>query len=526
MAERRVTIIFEGSEGASRFYQNMGLVLQNHGFRVSLVGPVNYQTRSRNLGLAYVSIAGLDYKELLVQKPAVSAMTAGCMADLIHFLDAEATKNEENSLPPLCEAVKGFDPGMILSSSRPLHLSVALGNALCIPVLHLTSQAPVIKRMPRSGDFLDEPAWKTLRERGIASFLRQAEQKAAPIMAKCLGAVAPFWPTARQILALAGPGPLFPVLLSRTLVSCFDAMRKFDPLLYADKPKYAKLPPNVFEVQAFSFTPEIEDSLQENSKEEIEMLDHMCETSAGERPIFISFGFFTCHSSAFMTQLCVRALREKQLRAIIDSGLAGLSAADLSSINDPAEKAELEDYCQRNVLFVRRPALHRILSRVKLVVHEGGSFMTKLCLLYNKPTIVLPVMGESEDNAALVGKMKIGLMPSRLRTTTPDKLANLLFRVYFEQDAGERYVGILGAPFTVKPKFVNYALMSWMTPTALLSHSHRENFEADFADMISNYWEKSVSTSRHLQRMEDLRESSSCRRCCCPGPAKRVQEEP
>eukprot|EP00439_Symbiodinium_sp_Y106_P005316 s6511_g1.t1 len=53
-------------------------------------------------------------------------------------------------------------------TTRPLHYVLAIGNALCLPVLLLTLQSPAIRGLPLVGDYLDQVSWYGQKDMGIA----------------------------------------------------------------------------------------------------------------------------------------------------------------------------------------------------------------------------------------------------------------------------------------------------------------------------------------------------------------------
>lgn len=546
MSDRRVSLVFEGSDGAARFYLRIGGLLQKHGYRVSMVGPVDYQSRAQSLGLAYVALPGLEYKEEILMKPAAhEAIADEDLPKLVQFLDEEQARTQDQSLYTLCQALKGFEPNLVLCSSRPLHYVLAIGNALCLPVLLLTLQSPAIRGLPMVGDYLDQVSWYGQKESRVAAFLKQSEQQVGAMFTQWLGASSKFWPTARQLIALAGEKPQFPLFQARSLTSIFLEMRSCCPDRYYIKPVLPKLPPNVFEVIPFGLDKSTELSLPEFPREENRMVEDMM--TENEQPVLFSFGHLSAVNPQHLTELCVRALYSSQLRGIIETGVGGPCLDHLDTIEDSQERDTLKEYCKSGkVIFVKNICLARIVPRIGLIVHDGGTFLGRYALESHRPQIILPTFGEGMSNAASIVRLWVGRASESLNRTTPQWLADSLLRVMFEQDSGFNYSHIWNyerrdekkdsLKGTVVDKIsqnngmmsskINYRWQSWKTMQRLCLNSGKEDAEKAFLDTVGDYWEKSISTGLHLQQMEDLREKGPGFCCCRSTKAKRVHEEP
>jgi len=546
MSDRRISLVFEGSDGASRFYLRIGGLLQSHGYRVSMVGPVDYQSRAQSLGLAYVALPGLEYKEMMMKPAAHQAIADEDLPKLVKFLDEEQARTQDQSLYTLCQALKGFEPNLVLCSSRPLHYVLAIGNALCLPVLLLTLQSPAIRGLPLVGDYLDQVSWYGQKESKVAAFLKKNEEQVGAMFTQWLGTSTKFWPTARQMMALAGAKPAFPLFQARSLTSIFVEMRSACPDRYYVKPVMPKLPPNVFEVLPFSLDKKTELMLPEFPREENRMVEDMM--TEEEQPVLFSFGYLSAVNAQSLTQLCVRALYSSQLRGIIETGRGGPCLEHLDAIEDSQERETLREYCKSGkVIFVKNICLARIVPRIGLIVHDGGTFLGRYALESHRPQIILPTFGEGMSNAASVVRLWVGRASESLQRTTPQWLADSLLRVMFEQDAGFNYNhvwlyerthlmadSLKGAAHNREghnkgrmSSKINYRWQSWKTTTRLSLMSGKEDAEKAFVDKIGDYWEKSISTGIHLQQMEDLRDETRPGICCCRATkAKRVHEEP
>mmetsp|Transcript_68532 Transcript_68532/g.107867 ORF Transcript_68532/g.107867 Transcript_68532/m.107867 type:complete len:536 (+) Transcript_68532:53-1660(+) len=413
LAGKKVMIIWEGTAGAGRQYMAAASSLQKMGLTISLVGPPDVHVYAKHFELAYVCTSPSTHE--LLSRPSVVAATTANDYDL--FEKAWALENEAYTaanIHVICQAIKGFEPDLILTSTRPLHRVLAVGNALAIPVLCLALQEPV----DVLGDAF-EPAWATMKASKLASLLSSELQQWGPNFEQALGISSPaahFWPSVAQVKALAGKLPQFPYF---TLCNFEQLDRKDldfwsyvpdgfceqpETLPYNLKKKKAKKlkPSNVFALGCFqwdieeeAYMPALTDRVEAQKLEEF--IVHARESTGliADELIYVSFGPVICKDVKFMTSLVLRALKIANLKAIVDTS-CGMSLEQIKGLGD--EEA-LKEYCEKNVFFVHKVPAAKFLPRCSACLHDGNSAMIRHAMQANVPNIMVPIFGQQFQNA-------------------------------------------------------------------------------------------------------------------------------
>lgn len=351
LAAKKVTIIWEGTAGAGRQYMAAASFLQKLGMTVSLVGPPDVHVLAKHYELAYVCTSPSTHE--LLSRPSVVAATTANDYDL--FEKAWALESEPYTaanIHVICQAIKGFEPELILTSTRPLHRVLAVGNALTIPVLCLALQEPT----DVLGDCF-EPAWATMKASKLASVLSSELQQWGSSFEQALRISSPaahFWPSAAQVKALAGKLPRFPYF---TLYNFEQLDRKeldffsYDPDGFCEQPETLpynlskrkakkQKPSNVFALGCFqwdieeeAYLPVLYDRVEAQKLEEFIL--HASENLRvnDAELVYVSFGPVICKDVKFMTRLVLRACKIVNLKAIVDTS-CGMSLEQIKGDGD------------------------------------------------------------------------------------------------------------------------------------------------------------------------------------------------
>jgi len=144
--------------------------------------------------------------------------------------------------------------------------------------------------------------------------------------------------------------------------------------------------------------------------------------AAGPAPAYVGWGSMHVHTRRHMTRLAVGALREAGQRGIILGGWAGLSADAL----DGAEDAELREYCEGRVLFLKAAPHEWLFPRCVCAVHHGGIGTTQASLSAGTPTVVTPVFADQFLIAEKVGRERCGVGTSQLAELTLEELGRAM----------------------------------------------------------------------------------------------------
>lgn len=103
---------------------------------------------------------------------------------------------------------------------------------------------------------------------------------------------------------------------------------------------------------------------------------------AGETPICVGFGSMTDSSSEALTKIVFDAIAKVKQRAIILSGWGGLG------------KIEIADHLQEQVFVIDSIPHSWLFSKVKAVVHHGGSGTTAAVCRAGLPSVVVPFFAD------------------------------------------------------------------------------------------------------------------------------------
>eukprot|EP00913_Durusdinium_trenchii_P029596 g27740.t1 len=168
LAGRKVMIIYDGTAGATqtgagRHYIAAAVYLREMGLLVSMVGPPDASDLGRHFEVSYVSTSP-STSEILSAESVIKATTEAFLQRIFQWAETEPYK--AGNINVICQAIKGFEPELILTSTRTLVTALTVGNALSIPVLPLALQEPTWSL----SDAL-EPAWAKMKESSIAQLL-------------------------------------------------------------------------------------------------------------------------------------------------------------------------------------------------------------------------------------------------------------------------------------------------------------------------------------------------------------------
>lgn len=518
LAEKKVMIIWEGTAGAGRQYLAAASCMQKQGMSISLVGPPDAHVFAKHFELAYVCTSPSTHE--LLSRPSVVAATTANDNDL--FEKAWALENEAYTaanIHVICQAIKGFEPDLILTSTRPLHRVLAVGNALAIPVLCLALQEPV----DVLGDAF-EPAWATMKASKLASLLSSELQQWGSSFEQALGSSSPaahFWPSVAQVKALAGKLPRFPYFTLYNFeqmdrknieIFCYEPDGVCEqpetlPFKRQDKWKAKCKPTNVFALGCFqwdieeeAYLPALYDRVEAQKLEEF--INHARENLGVQDAdlVYVSLGPVICKDVKFMTSLVLRAFKIVNLKAIVDTS-CGMS---LEQIKGEGDEDTLKDYCEKNVFFVHKVPAAKFLPRCGACLHDGNSSMLRQAMHANVPSIIVPIFGQQFQNAQrmsghahciLINEMK-GLIPSTLASGLEHFITE---KKHFRSMQWKTFICAERAPFLSK----------------LAEHR--------LVHLLQKTWTETLKDNNFLKDMDDLKadDGGACR--CCSAKGRRVQ---
>jgi len=158
---------------------------------------------------------------------------------------------------------------------------------------------------------------------------------------------------------------------------------------------------------------------------------------SGTPPVYIGWGSMFCQSAEFMSKIAVGALRHIGARGVICAGWAGISKE--------TTPAELHEYCDENVLFVKSAPHEVLFPQCACIVHHGGCGTTAASVRSGKPTVIMPVMGDQFDFADGINKINCGVGLPQFSKVTAVQLGNAVKKCLEDQavinaakDAGDK----------------------------------------------------------------------------------------
>jgi sterol 3beta-glucosyltransferase len=135
-----------------------------------------------------------------------------------------------------------------------------------------------------------------------------------------------------------------------------------------------------------------------------------------QTPIYMGWGSMKSKSSEHLVELCVRALRGSNQRAIVLEGDAGLSQEALeralSSIPCDENDDDCRDllrYANQHVLFVKSAPHEWLFPKVAAIIHHGGAGTTTASFRSGVPSVVAPVLADQFDHSRLVNRLGVGI---------------------------------------------------------------------------------------------------------------------
>ncbi|MFJ9770580.1 glycosyltransferase [Kitasatospora sp. NPDC101157] len=331
----RILIVTTGSRGDVAPFTGLGRRLVDAGHRVSVLAHPTFATLIESCGLEFRSLPGDPREFVLGRSRATSPEETRALATA--FVNGLADG--------VTDAVAG-GADLLLTAFAPSPLALTAGEALGVPVLgtYLTP-AFATARFPLPG-----PAGTG--DLGPAGNLAAGRERLRSAERLFSGAVARM----RERLGLPGTAAPEPLGHTRPVV------HGYSPLL---EPRPADWPAPV-EVSGFWWP-----ARPLGRRPPAELVDFL---QAGPAPVFIGFGSMAPDEGERLGELVTAAVRRAGVRAVVQAGWAGLTAAGdgILSVGD----------LPHDWLFPRTAA----------VVHHAGAGTTGAALRAGVPAVPVPVM--------------------------------------------------------------------------------------------------------------------------------------
>jgi UDP:flavonoid glycosyltransferase YjiC (YdhE family) len=158
--------------------------------------------------------------------------------------------------------------------------------------------------------------------------------------------------------------------------------------------------------------------------------------AAGPPPVFLGFGSMAGGQAGWLTDLTRSAVRTAGVRAVVQTGWAGLDTPD------------------EDLLAIGDVPHEWLFPRVAAVVHHGGAGTTGAGLRAGRPTVITPVYADQPLWGARIHALGAGPAPLPLRHLTATALATAIRSATHEQryrDAATALAGRIAAEDSIAP---------------------------------------------------------------------------
>lgn len=351
---RKITILAIGSTGDLYPYCALALGLQQAGHQVKIAASPNFASFVRGLGLDFAAVSG-DFRALLNSEPGQKLL----QGERVKLIEDDLLKQQMNDALNAAEGTEVliFHQLALWGYHIAERLNVPSFSAFTIP-LTATQEFPLLSFGKDANPNI------LTRSLNYGSYL--------------LAEFAATWQNHAVINSIRKEWGLSPLLPA------------FGTRFRSDKPRYLSPLPVLYGVSPaiFSRPADWGSSVRITGAWFLDLpqqyeppaaLTQFLE--AGETPICVGFGSMIESSPERLTQIVLEAIAKAKQRAIILTGWGGLEKTDADPLKDQ--------------VFVIDAVPHSwLFSKVKAVVHHGGSGTTAAVCRAGLPSVVVPFFAD------------------------------------------------------------------------------------------------------------------------------------
>ncbi|CAJ1351892.1 unnamed protein product [Effrenium voratum] len=454
----KILIATNGTRGDMQPYIAGGMALQKAGFQVLFCGPGDAKSLADHFKVPFMRTR-LSHQQILEHPQIIEAMTHNDVAKIAGIADEVNQPYREENIKNTYNAIVDFAPDLVLCSPVCLSEYLAFANALRFPVVMVALQRMRPSRyvaplgLPDLG-VVNKLAWKILIPI-LAAVTRKTD---APHIEKISGKDE-VYPSSEQLLDHSSCDAGFCNLVAESEALC------------------GRLPPdfnaNARLIGSLMIPPEDQDGADFGTEQAAEMEAFLAK---GAAPVYMGFGSMICNSSKWMLLLCLRALRISQRRGIL---LTAHSEMRAELLEDAPDAAELLEFCQTQVLFMKWAPHGTLFPRCSLIVHHGGCGTMASAARAGKPMIVCPVAMDQFLYAELVNARGLGKGFAALKLLEPEALSSAM-----------------------EECLKSTSIQS--TAREVAEGMKNEDAAGKLVDFVKEYMEDFVKTGRHLKIQDEL----------------------
>jgi sterol 3beta-glucosyltransferase len=383
---RKITVLAIGSTGAVYPFYALALALQQAGHTVKVATNPNFEAFVRSLGLDFAAIAG-DFRDLLRSEVGQKVL----QGKMVKLIEDDLLKQQMN------DALSAAQDAEVFIFNHLAIWAYHVAERLEIPSF-LASTIPLsaTRSFPFLNFYEDSKATPLKGWRNYAGYLL-IELIATRQSHAVTNSVRKEW----GLSSLPALGARFRRDKPRYLSPL--------PILYGVSPSLVSKPKD------WGSSIHMTGAWFLNHSEQYDPPAALTQfLDAGETPICVGFGSMPDSSPEALSKIVLDALAASKQRAIILSGWGGLAKTELA--------AQLKEQ-----IFVMDAVPHRwLFSKVKAVVHHGGSGTTTAACRAGLPAVVVPYFADQFGWGERLHQLGVSPKPIPRQQLTAESLKNAI----------------------------------------------------------------------------------------------------
>lgn len=382
----KITVLAIGSTGAVRPFCALALGLQQAGHQVRMATNANFEALVRDLGLEFAAIAG-DFNVLLKSESGQKLL----QGETVKLIEDDLLKQQ------MKDALDAAQDAEVFIFNHLAIWAYHIAERLDVPSF-LASTIPL--SATRSFPFLSFS--ENPNANLVNGWLNYASYLAIELAVTWQGrALAQSVRTEWGLPKLPALGARFRRDTPRYLAPL--------PILYGVSPSLVSKPKDWSSSAHMTGVWFLDRS--EQYEPPVALTQFL---EAGETPICVGFGSMSDASSEALNRIVLEAIAGSKQRALILSGWGGLG------------KIEIADHLKEQVFVIDSVPHSWLFSKVKAVVHHGGSGTTAAVCRAGLPSVVVPYFGDQSGWGERLHQLGVSPNPIPRKQLTVESLENAL----------------------------------------------------------------------------------------------------
>lgn len=473
-------IVFDGTRGDTQPYLLAAKALMKADFDVMVTGPGDAGQMAQEFQVPFTR-SRLSAQKVFADPEMAKVFATDDVTKVLGALDKKKDEfltesSREKDLEALCTLIQEWKPDLILAGAVLLALVIMVSKVHRVPVVSFTlAHGRVCKTLKPMymPDWLPKFMWWPLWRVLVFAMARSEFKQSGPALSKLLGVpMAQLRCTANEMSRYLSANATFLSIIATS------------PAVHGDLPQ--DFNGNNVQIGALMMPLAEEQGINSFGSEEVQAMQEFLDS--GSAPVYFGFGSIICHTSKFMTLLCLRALRLTGERGILCRGWSTMCLDDLQG---EADEEDLKAYCHEKVLFVDKAPHGWLFPKCQVVVHHGGAGTLHASARSGRPTLIAQIFGDQPAHAVLVNERGFGLSLKSMPKATPLELADTIRKC-------------INTP-SIHAKAKEVA-----------EQMKKEDASARLVEVIKGYMESHIRTGKHMKTLEELEQKKGgCLAGCC-----------